>query len=448
MALIDRDVPVATPAVADIARVDAPHGGLPRIVLALSAWLVVACSGSGASEDSVVRSPAPEAVGEPSSPEPAPPAVESDPIPEDEAPRPTDAPARGCELTAPRKLFDGDAWVDVEASSEGFVVAGVSRTSSGEHVIVVLLPPDGPPRPLVHLALSQGAAEGHRRAAPTLAIHGSQAGLALVDGRRQLLVARFDVRDVRTLLFQTVAAEASLRFQPAIAIHGPGFLSAWTQERSDGRRVFVRRIGTNGPAGAPRDLTPAGGGASSPTFVAGASPPRLIFLDPREATSMTYLAEASADGLGAPETARSISLITDPPVLAAAALGQADWLVYAGIGSVATTAIGLISMEGRGPPAPVVAGTGYGVLFADIAPLEEGGIIVADAPQGSSPDAPREVHVRTLDARGELDPALILRGPHETGSRARVAAAGRRLAIAFVEEDGAYIVTGACATSR
>lgn len=429
---------------------------ISRTSIVLAAVLAGACSSSREATpqgDTVAPSSGPEA--EPSSPESLPSesqppesplAAEPDPVAAEMAP--IDAPERGCELTAPRKLFDGDAWVDVEASSAGFVVAGVSRTSSGEHVFVFLLAPDAPPRQLARLALSGDASLGHRRAPPALAIDGSRAALALVDGGRRLLVARFDVGDAPALSFQTVAEEASLRFRPALAVHGPGFLVAWTRERADGRRVFARGIGADGPTGAPRDLTPAAGGAAAPAFVAGASPPRLLFIDPREATSMTYVVEAGADGLGTPETARSISLITDPPILAAADFGRADWLVYAGIGSVATTAIGLMSMEGRGPPAPVVAGTGYGVLFADIARLGAGGIVVADAPQSGSQNAPREVHVRTLDPRGELDPALVLRGPHETGARARVAASGNRVAVAFVEEDGAYVVTGACAPPR
>lgn len=358
---------------------------------------------------------------------------------------PEGAPDEGCAFSEPLRVAAGDAWVDVAASADGFVVAGVSRTASGEQAFAVAIV-DGSVRQLALRALDDDVMAGHRRAPSALAIRGRRAALAFVDGRQQLLMAFFDTSQAAPFRLASVASSASLRFAPSLAwLDDTIVFVAWTVESVDGRRVLLRRVADGGSMTAPVDVTPSAGGAAAPSFVAGASPPRLVFLDPREALSVAHRVDLSAGGPSATEVARPISLVTDPPITASVRMHDADWLVYTGLGSLASTAVGLVALAGSSPPSRVNEQTGYGVLHADVDTYGGGAVIVADAPTESPPAAPRQVHLRTVDAAGSLDDAVVLTGPHDTASRARVAAGTAGIVVAFVEHDGAYVVVGRCA---
>jgi len=419
--------------------------------------LLVCCSCGDAEEASVEASaePAEPAASsgpteepEPSDPEhPEPPVDEEAQPPASPTALPEGAPEAGCELSEPVRIFGGDAWADIAATESGFIVAGVSRLGDGEHAFAVSIGADRAPRQIARRALDDDAPAGHRRSAPVVAVAGERAAFAYVDGTRHLRVAFLDVAEAGTLRFMPAGEDASLQFPPSMAWRDEQLLLAWTELSTGHRRVLVSRI-QRGRAGTPVDVTPASGGASAPAFVAGAAAPRLLFVDAREAISVVHRVDAAGEALGAVEVVRPISMLTDPPAIAPVALEGSDWVVYTGIGATATTAVGMLAAGGSMPPVTVVPGTGYGVLTIDVSPFGLGALIAAEAPTEAGPgsaEAPREVHLRTTDASGQLGEPVIVRGPRGSASRVRLAVRGGTVGLVFTDRDGAYAAMGRCA---
>ncbi|MCA9611026.1 MAG: hypothetical protein KC619_35775, partial [Myxococcales bacterium] len=341
-------------------------------------------------------------------------------------------------------VFGGDGWADVAAAGDGFVVAGVSRLGDGEHAFAAQVIAGRAPRPIARLALEADAMGGHRRASPAVAAEGTEVAFAWPDGERHLRWATFDVAGSGPLRPITVAEGASLQFSPTIARHDRGWLVAWTDQEGGHRRVLATRI-ANGRAAPPTDLTPSAGGAVSPSFVPGAEAPRLVYVDARESMSVIHRVDASGDAFGATEVIRPVSLLTDPPLAASVRMRGSDWLVYTGIGSIATTAVGLVPLVGSQPPTTLVPGTGYGVLYVDAAPFADGAVVATDVPTASPPDSPREVQLRVIDPTGTAGEPVTIRGPQGTAARVRVASRGAEVAVVFADGDAVWAVLARCA---
>jgi len=376
------------------------------------------------------------------------PAPDDDPPGEPAAAEPPDvpdAPESGCAFADPVRAHGRPAWVDVAAAGDGFLIAGSAPAEDGEEAFLVRVGAGEAPRTAARAALEHPVPRERRRAPPALAIAGSRAALALVDGEHRLLLATFDPRSPGTLALAPVADGASLRFAPALAARGDGWAVAWTDERDTPMRVRGALADPGGRRrGDPMDLTPTAGGAAAPAFVEGATPPVLMHIDPRQGMSVSHRVPLTGDGFGEPEVARPVSLVAEPSETAAVRLGRTDWLGYTAVGDVATTAVGLVRLEGTAPAAPLVRGTGYGVLHVDAARLGEGAVFVADAPQGSPPSSPRELHVRTVSAGGTAGEPAVVVGPSGAASRGRVAVAGRAVAATFAGADGTYVAIGRC----
>ena len=358
------------------------------------------------------------------------------------------APGEGCTFAPSVTVWPTRGWVDVAWSGRAFVVGGVAPTDGeGEEAFLVAAAPGAEPRTLARARLDHPALADRRRAAPAIAIEGTRGALAIVDGDRRLLVAAFDPSSADTLALRSVAQGASLRFAPALIGHANGWAAAFTDET--GTPMRVRGLLTDRAAarsGEVRDLTPTAGGGAAPTFVEGASPARLVFLDPRVAVSVAHAVEVGPGGFGPTTVARPLGGVAEPPETTAAHFGGADWMGYTGLGSVATSAVGLIRLEGSSSPTPLVSGTGYGVLHVDVASLGAGAVFAADAPTASPPDSPREVHVEVVGADGVAHAPVVLRGPGDEASRARVATEPRgAIAVAFVTAEGVHLAIGRCA---
>ncbi len=392
----------------------------------------------------------------PAAPEPPPreeaPAPPSEPEPEIHAAPPTTpdrpsapvaAPEAGCAFGAPVRVHDAPGWVSVAPFGGGFVVAGLGRDGDGEQVVVSRIGGDGSVQELARGALENGAPD-HRRAAPALATRGSRIALAVADGRARLMFAELDGGGA--LAWRSIAESASLRFTPALASHADGWAIAWTEEREHAMRVHAGRVVAGALTGA-RELAPEGGGSAASSFVAGATPPSIVLLDPRSGVSVVHRASLAGAAFGDPEVARPINLVTEPPEIAAVNVGGAPWLAYTAVGSAATTAVGLVPLSNEAMPTAIVPGSGYGVLHVDAAALPgDRGVFVADAPQASPSDSPRELHVRILEADGALGDAAIVRGPGGAASRGRIAhLADGVVAVAFTDESAIYAATGRCA---
>jgi hypothetical protein len=355
-------------------------------------------------------------------------------------------PEVGCAFGAPVRVRSGPAWVDVAGADEGFLIGGSAASDGGEEAFLVRVRPGAAPRRVARAALEHAVPADHRRAAPTLAVAGERAALALVDGAHRLLVATFDPAAPGALALAPVAEGASLRFAPVLAARDGGWLVAWTDERDTPMRVRGRLLDAAGrPRGEPADLTPVAGGAAAPAFVEGAAPPVLVFVDPREGMSVVHRVPTGPEGFGDTAVARPVGYVAAPPETAAVRLGEVDWLGYTAVGNVATTAVGLVRLEGTAPPAPLVPGTGYGILHVDVARLGDGAVFVADAPQASPPDAPRELHVRAVGPDGALGSPARVAGPSDRAARGRVAVARTAVATTFTGADGTFVAIGRCA---
>lgn len=356
-----------------------------------------------------------------------------------------EAPENGCTFGEPSVAWQRPGWFDVEPGFRGFFVGGSASHGSYEMAFLAAVSSGGGTHVMARTRLESPVPEGHRRSSPALAITEEHGALALVDGQRRLLLARFEPRSARALNFQVVAENASLRFSPALLRVDRAWWVAWTEEQDEGRRVLVRRAPDGGDPSGPQDLTPDAGGGAAPAFVAGAETPTLVFLDAREGTSVAHLATLAGEAFAEPQVGRPVSAVTDPPEIAAVQIGGSQFLTYTGVGNAATTAVGFVPLAGTDDPMPVVPGTGYGVLHTDVTPMGGGAIIVADAPLESPPESPREIQVRRVSATGAMSDATIVRGPSESTTQGRVAVFRDVLAVAFRSEVGVHVSIGRCA---
>lgn len=358
------------------------------------------------------------------------------------------APTSGCALGAPRLVVAGGEWAAIAALDGAFVVAGSAREGTEERAFIAKVELDGTTATRVQSPLEHPAPAGHRRAGPALAVDGQRIALALVDGARRLMLA--ETTSGGALEWRALGSGASLRFAPALAPSPGAWRVAWTVE-AEGAPPHVRLTGARSGAGtggfALHELRPPGGGAAAPRFLAGDGEPTLFFLDPRAGVSVVHRARALPGRAIEPTVARPLNLVAEPPEIAVVRAGDAEWIAYTAIGSVATSAIGLARLDDSAPPVPLVPGTGYGVLHVDAARLApDGAVFVADAPTASAPDAPRELHVRALSRAGALSEPAVVRGPAGTAARGRVAHAGEGvIAVAFTSADGVFVAIGRCA---
>jgi hypothetical protein len=420
--------------------------------LALTALLLLL--GCGETDPAPTSEPRPPEPTEPSPLDPEPAPREPAPIERPPSAELPAAPESGCAFGVPLRIWPSTGWAAIAANGAGFVVAGSAIDGDGEKVFAVRVAPDGTFATLAEAAIDPPLPANFRRAGPAIASADGRVAIALAFGDRSLRVAELDPNAARpSFAWRTVGQGASLRFAPALAAYDDGWIAAWTDERETPLRVRARRVASAELGGAgdlsseEQVVVPDGGSASAPVFVEGADRATLVFLDAREAVSVTHRVDASRETLGAPAVARPINLAASPPQLAAVRIGEAEWIAYTAIGSMATTAVGLVRVGGNDAAVPLVRGTGYGLLHVSVASLaDDRALFVADAPQASEPDAPRELHARLATASGPPGAAVVIRGPGGTASRGHVAHAGGGLVGAsFVEDGGTFVALGRCA---
>jgi hypothetical protein len=220
---------------------------------------------------------------------------------------------------------------------------------------------------------------------------------------------------------------------------------AWAQAKNEGMRVRLVRLKLDGSLASRHDVTLESMGATAPVFVAGAGEPILLFLDARKGVSPLLRLALREDGTPTEaEVVRPVRNAYEPPDLAAAAAEPAR-IGYTAVGSAATTAVGLLPLDGSGAsPVALVPGEGYGRLGVAGASLGGAALFAASAPRGQDPESDREIHVRRVDGEGP-GPATVLRGP---GGRARepslATGAGGKAAVTFEADGGIYLVRLEC----
>ncbi|MEM9192867.1 MAG: hypothetical protein AAGF12_27075 [Myxococcota bacterium] len=361
-------------------------------------------------------------------------------------------PDRGCITVtdAPVRIWPSAGPTTVLGVGDRFIVAGhASRPEGGEHLFVLSVAPERPPRPLRTVSLDAPLSATDRKAPPALIQRGpSRLYVAAVDARGRVVAGDIHTGSATARLPLTAVGEgADTRFAPALGQTGDHTIVAWTA-RGTPMRVQTNVINAEGTSLSRQNVTPPTMGGAAPAFIDGAEPPRLVFMDPRAGLSPIVWLRFPE---GQPEeatVARPVGTATEPPRVVGAMVGERPFAAYTAVGDLATTAVGLVPLGdgGSGAPTPLVPGTGYGVLQVDAVSTGGSAVFAASVPTDTPPTAPRTIHVRRVDSEGPGEP-LTIAGPNEHGERPAI---GRRsdgtLAVTFVSEDAIYAAWVRCAS--
>lgn len=264
---------------------------------------------------------------------------------------------------------------------------------------------------LVHERILREGVELARPHPPAIAWLDDDSFVAYVDesGRLKLL---------RVSDGQSGSIEEALdpRFSPALTAHNGDLLLAYSKSIEGTSRLFLKRIDRGLKTRGALDLTPPSQSASAPSFIERAGRPLLLAIDARLGFSPALLWDL--EGERAPRVIRPISHLVEPAFLRGAFAAGSLHIVYIARGIDLSHAVGWFREGERAPePASVVPPLGFGLLRADLAPIDERRLLIAaDRPLSRDQNAARELVLRTLD-RDILSEPLAIRG--EDGSAAR-----------------------------
>lgn len=356
-------------------------------------------------------------------------------------------PARGCAmLEDPRPVWSEPGVANVAASGNEFIVAGYASRDAEEKLFVVRLTNSGKLEPVATERLSVPH-PGKRVAGPGLAADPTQGvTLAFTDGRGQLRMQHLRASARGASATRELASGVDTRFEPAVAYAKRGALIAYTLG-STPMRSTLARLDPEGALIASHDITPAAMGAAAPAFVAGATPPMLITADARSGMSPIARVSLDLEGQpGTPEVAVPVGMMSQPPELAAAQSSAGTFVGYTGVGSAATSAVGLVQILPKvGAPQPLVKGTAYGALHLDAAASRSAVYFAADAPLTGGKEPKHEIHLVRVDSQG-AGPVLQIQASAGDATHAAIARAqDGTLAVTFSAPDGIYLTRVRCA---
>jgi hypothetical protein len=363
-------------------------------------------------------------------------------------PRSKPVAARSCAVhEEPRRVWSKPGIATLTALGSGYVLAGYTRSGDAEQLFVVHVTESGKLEPVATLPLSVPH-PGERVAPPGLAAESShQVTVAYTDGSGSLFMQRLRVGAAQGGGSAALLAKGvDTRFAPAVD-HGPrGALIAYTLGTTPMHSMLVR-FDPKGEVLATHDITPAAMGAAAPAFVQGASPRALVTADAR--SGMSPIARTLLDAEGKPATADLIApvgMMTQPPQLAAADAGFGAYVLYSGLGSAATSAVGLLKIapKATGPEA-FVKGTAYGALHSAAVALPSAIVMAADAPLAPGKQPKHDMQVVLLDARGQGPTTLHVPAPSGDATHVALARGGEdQVGFSFSAPDGVYWGTLRC----
>jgi hypothetical protein len=357
-------------------------------------------------------------------------------------------PARGCAVTEdPRPVWPESGIASLAAGDDGeFVVAGYATRETQERLFVVRITAAGRLEPVATETL-EAPHSVKRVAGPGIATDASQGiTVAFTDGRGKLLVQRLRAGAQGAAATHELTSGVDTRFAPAVAYAKRGALIAYTLGTTPMRSLLMR-LDPKGDVIGTHDITPAAMGAAAPAFVAGASPPVLVTADARSGLSPIARVALDAEGKpGAPEVAVPVGMMSQPPELAAAQSGAGTYIGYAGIGSAATSALGVVKVAPKvGAPEALVKGTAYGALHLDAAASKQAVYFAMDAPLTAGKAPQHEIRVVRLDAQG-TGPVLRIAAASGDATHAAIArGSDQSVGVVFSAKDGVYFVRLACA---
>jgi hypothetical protein len=247
-------------------------------------------------------------------------------------------------------------------------------------------------------------------------------------------------------LAATLAQGVDTRFAPAVDYCERGPLIAYTLGTTPMRSTLVR-LGPKAEVLGTHDITPPAMGAAAPVFVQGALPRVLLTADPRNGMSPIARTPLDAEGKpGTSEVAAPVGMMSQPPQLSAASSSSGSYVLYSGIGSAATSAIGLLRLSPKlGSPEAFVKGTAYGALYSAAVSLPRSILVAADAPLTPGKQPKHALQLALLDDKGQ-GPSLRVASPSGDASHVALARGqGDEVGFAFSAPDGVYWGSVRCA---
>jgi len=357
-------------------------------------------------------------------------------------------PARGCVVVQePRRVWSKPGVAALAALGNGFVLAGYTRNGDAEQVFVVHVTESGKLEPVASLPLAV-AHPGERPVAPGLAAELARGvTVAYTDGSGGLFMQSLRVGAAHGGgIAATLAKGVDTRFAPAVDYVERGPLIAYTLGSTPMRSMLVR-LGPKGDVLGSHDVTPVAMGAAAPVFVHGASPRALLTADPRN--GMSPIARTPLDAEGKPGTAAvaaPVGMMSQPPQLSAAETGSGAYVLYTGLGSAATSAVGLLRIGPKaGSPEAFVKGTAYGALHSAAVSLPRAILVAADAPLAPGKAPKHALQLALVDDKGQ-GPSLRIASPSGDARHVSLArASSDEVGFSFSAPDGVYLGTVRCA---
>lgn len=256
-------------------------------------------------------------------------------------------------------------------------------------------------RPLARLAMREPLAATQLVPPGLVRVSATRLGVATISSARRLTYRELD-RATGAVAFEALLADgtADPRFPPTIALAGDLRLVAYAL-LGNPQRVEVIALGSDGRMVRRHDVTAPSGGAASPSFVPDVSPPVLVFVDPREALSLSQ--SVRFDATGHPGDVRSLQPIIGlaTPARITAVQGATDLtLFFLAYGE--TSGVGVYTLEARSgsiTPRALVAPSSGPRAWVDALGADFGAIAASLAPSTTDPSV-RDVVVRLLDSAG------------------------------------------------
>ena len=362
------------------------------------------------------------------------------PVQNDSAP-----PKGGCVLIdAGRRVWPATGPSAIASIGRGFVVAGYATREGREQLFVVQLGADGRPKPVTAFDV-QPPHPRARLAPPGLSARDdNDVSVALVDGAGTLWLRRLRMGPGGGGTAVEIARGVDTRFAPAVTHSEAREFIAWTAGTTP-MHTHLAVLSSTGTIAKRHDLTPESMGAAAPVFVSGSSPPSLLMVDARQGMSPLLGVDLGSDGTPSPaKVILPLSTVSTPPALAGASASIGAYVGYTGVGSAATSAVGLVAIEPLvGSPSALVPGTGYGLLHVSATAAPRAVLFAADAPTAPAKDSPREIRVHVIGKSGPGS-ALVIAG-HGGASHAAIARDQTGItAVAFNSSSGVYVARLRC----
>lgn len=309
-----------------------------------------------------------------------------------------------CDLAGSRRsVFGSAAAPAVVGLAQGYAIAAYVPGEAEMFAVVLTVAADGrAARTVTRFAVSPAIATT-QLVPPAIARVGvGRIAVATVDAQRRLEYREIDLATGQVFGPIRIAdGSVDTRFPPSIAPLGALRLVAFTRF-GDPQRVEVVVMDDSPRSLRRHDVTPDSAGAASPTFVRDVTPPYLVFVDPREALSLTHAVSFDANGAPGEDDGLQpiIGLVT--PARVVAALSPAD-LQIAFLAHGESNLMGsfvLASHASSITPRTLVASSDSARLWIDALGARDGVLTVSLAPHADEAGSPREAVVRVIDSAG------------------------------------------------